>query len=161
MAEFIVKLADERGHVSEQVHSAPNATEAQERFSQLGYLVYSVKPKTSLLSGGATAKLKLEPFVIFNQQFLTLFKAGLPILTSLEILRRRQRDKALKAVLEDVTDRVRTGESLSNAFTHHQSVPKIFTTTLMAGEKSGNLEEVLARFISFQRVTLTFRKKLI
>jgi len=161
MAEFIVKLADERGHISEQVQSATSAMEAQERFTQAGYLVYSVRPKSGFLKSSSARAVKLEPFVIFNQQFLTLFKAGLPILTALEILRQRQRDKTIKVILDDVTERVRTGESLSNAFTHHQSVPKIFTTTLMAGEKSGNLEEVLGRYISFQRVTLTFRKKLL
>jgi type IV pilus assembly protein PilC len=157
MAEFVIKLADERGHVQEQVQSAASAEELRQRFSQAGYYVYSVKPR------GLTAvrkKVKLETFLIFNQQFLTLIRAGLPILSSLEMLAKNQKNANFAAQLQNVAARVRTGESISSAFEAQGGFPLIYTTTLLAGERSGNLEEVLGRYLAFQRVSLAFRKKL-
>ena len=158
MTEFVIKLADERGRVQEQSHAAATAEELRARFTQAGYYVYSVKAKSVL--GGSKKKVKLETFLIFNQQFLTLIKAGLPILGSLELLARRQKLPHFRAQLEDVAARVKTGESISQAFEAQGGFPIVYTTTLLAGERSGNLEEVLQRFLDFQRVSLTFRKKL-
>src|ERR1700753_74509 len=158
MTEFVVKLADERGRVLEQSHAAATAEELQARFTQAGDYVYSVKPKSVLGSG--KKKVKLDTFLVFNQQFLTLIKAGLPILGSLDLLARRQKLLHFRAQLEDVATRVKTGESISSAFEAQGGFPLVYTTTLLAGERSGNLEEVLQRFLDFQRVSLTFRKKL-
>lgn len=157
MAEFVIKMADERGRVTEQVHSAASADELRQRYTQSGYYVYSVKPRG--LSGTAR-KVKLEPFLIFNQQFVTLIRAGLPILSSVEMLAQSQKNPYFAAQLQNVAARVRTGESLSAAFDAQGGFPPIYTTTLLAGERSGNLEEVLTRYLAFQRISLTFRKKL-
>ena len=94
---------------------------------------------------------------------MTLIRAGLPIPHSLDLLARRQRNKLLRSIVENVRERVRTGELLSDAFRNAApgAISQIYTTTLMAGEKSGNLEEVLNRYITFQRLTLAFRKKLL
>lgn len=159
MNEFIVRLADERGRVQEQTHAAATAEELRARFTQAGYLVYSVKPR-STIGRAAKKKIKLDMFLIFNQQFLTLIRAGLPILSSLDLLARRQKDPSFRAQLEDVGARVKTGQSISEAFDAQGTVPLVYTTTLLAGERSGNLEEVLQRYLDFQRVSLTFRKKL-
>jgi type IV pilus assembly protein PilC len=158
MTEFVIKLADERGRVMEQSHAAATAEELKARFTQAGYYVYSVKAKSLL--GASKKKVKLENFLVFNQQFLTLIRAGLPILGSLELLARRQKLPHFRAQLEDVAARVKTGESISQAFEAQGGFPIVYTTTLLAGERSGNLEEVLQRFLDFQRVSLTFRKKL-
>jgi type IV pilus assembly protein PilC len=158
MTEFVIRLADERGRVQEQNHAAATAEELRARFTQAGYYVYSVKAKSML--GASKKKVKLETFLIFNQQFLTLIKAGLPILGSLELLAKRQKLAHFRAQLEDVAARVKTGESISQAFEAQGGFPIVYTTTLLAGERSGNLEEVLQRFLDFQRVSLTFRKKL-
>jgi type IV pilus assembly protein PilC len=158
MAEFVIRLADERGHVQEQVQSAASADELRQRFVQAGYFVYSVKPRGM---GGAARKAKLESFLIFNQQFLTLIKAGLPILGSLEMLAKGQKNPNFSGQLLNVAARVRTGEPISSAFEAQGGFPLMYTTTLLAGERSGNLEEVLGRYLSFQRVTLAFRKKLV
>jgi type IV pilus assembly protein PilC len=160
LTEFVVRLADERGRVQEQTHAAATADELRARFTQSGYYVYSVKAKGMLGRDGKRKKVKLETFLIFNQQFLTLIRAGLPILGSIELLARRQKVLHFRAQLEDVATRVKTGESLSNAFEAQGGFPIIYTTTLLAGERSGNLEEVLQRFLDFQRVSLTFSKKL-
>ena len=158
MAEFVIRLADERGHVQEQVQSAATADELRTRFSQAGYFVYSVKPRG--LTGSAR-KTKLETFLIFNQQFLTLIRAGMPILGSLEMLAKSQRNANFAGQLQNVSARVRTGEAISSAFEAQGGFPLMYTTTLLAGERSGNLEEVLGRYLSFQRVALAFRKKLV
>jgi type IV pilus assembly protein PilC len=164
LAEFLVKLADERGHLSEQVEHGYSEAEVRDRVSQQGYLVYWVKPR-GILSGGkglsGRGRLKNSSFLIFNQQFLTLIKAGLPILGALDLLIKRQRDQYLLSLLENVRERIKGGELLSDAFAAQGAFPKMYTTTLMAGEKSGNMEEVLNRYITFQRVAMTFRKKLL
>src|SRR5271168_3445324 len=163
MAEFIVKIADDRGRVQQHIEQGYSEAEVRDRFSQQGYLVYWVKPQGVLTSGISLRrrrKLKQSTFLVFNQQFLTLIRAGLPILNSLELLIKRQKDPQLKQILENVRERVKGGESLSDAFAAQGVIPKIYTTTLMAGEKSGNIDEVLTRFVGFQRMAMTFRKKL-
>jgi type IV pilus assembly protein PilC len=164
MAEFVIKMADERGRTLQQLEHGYSEAEVRERYSQQGFLVYSVKPR-GLLSGGEIGlgrrrKVKQADFIIFNQQFLTLIHAGLPILNSLELLTKRQRNVYFRNMLENVRDRVKSGELLSDAFAEQGVFPKLYTTTLLAGEKSGNIEEVLQRYITFQRLSQTFRKKL-
>ena len=161
MAEFVVKVADDRGRVQQHVEQGISENEVRDRFSAQGYLVYWVKPQ-GLMAGGLRRrkKLKQDTFLVFNQQFLTLIRAGLPILNSLELLIKRQKDEKLKTLLENVRDRVKGGELLSEAFAAQGVIPKIYTTTLMAGEKSGNIDEVLTRYVNFQRMAMTFRKKL-
>jgi len=165
MADYLVKMADERGHVTEQTEKGFSEDEVRNRYVQQGYLVYSVKPRGLLGKHGwrlaARRKVKLSQFVIFNQQFLTLFRAGLPIVQGLELLAKREKDKFFHAVLEDVRDRVKGGEPLSEAFEAQGVFPKIYSTTLLAGERSGNLDEVLSRYLGFLRMNLTFRKKLV
>ena len=163
MAEFVIKIADDRGRVQQHIEQGYSEAEVRDRFSQQGYLVYWVKPQGMLTSGVSLRrrrKLKQNTFLVFNQQFLTLIRAGLPILNSLELLVKRQKDPQLRQLLENVRDRVKGGEMLSDAFAAQGVVPKIYTTTLMAGEKSGNIDEVLTRYIGFQRLAMTFRKKL-
>ena len=160
MAEFVIKLADERGRVQEQVHTAATADELRARFAHAGYHVFSVRARSGF-GGLSRRKGKLEPFLIFNQQFLTLIRAGLPILGSLQMLAKGQKNAHFSAQLDDVSTRVKTGEALSSAFEAQSGFPVMYTTTLLAGERSGNLQEVLERYVSFQRISLSFRKKLI
>lgn len=165
MAEFVIRVADERGKVLEKAETGYSAAEIRDRYQQSGYLVYWIKPR-GLISGGEfrlpqRRRVKLEEFVIFNQQFLTLVHAGLPIVQALELLAKRQRNLYFRGLLEDVRDRTKGGALISDAFDKQGAFPKIYSTTLMAGEKSGNLDEVLSRYVAFQRLGLTFRKKLI
>lgn len=164
MAEFVIKVADERGRTLQQLEHGYSEAEVRDRYTQQGFLVYSVKPRGLLAGGevglGRRRKIKQADFVIFNQQFLTLIHAGLPILNSLELLIKRQSNPYFRTVLENVRDRVKSGELLSDAFAEQGIFPKLYTTTLMAGEKSGNMEEVLQRYITYQRMTQSFKKKL-
>jgi type IV pilus assembly protein PilC len=164
MAEYMIRMADERGHIMEQLELGNSENEVRDRFLQQGFLVYWVRPKGLLSSDlrlPRRRKVKQDQFVIFNQQFVTLIHAGLPIIQSIELLMKRQRNPFFRSILQDVRDRVRGGELLSEAFAAQNVFPKVYTTTLLAGEKSGNLEEVLGRYISFQRLALSFRKKLV
>lgn len=165
MAEYLIKLADERGNVFERSESGYSEAEVRDRFSQQGFLVYWVKPR-GLMAGGKISlprrrRVNLEQFVIFNQQFITLIHAGLPIVQALDLLSRRQKNAFFRSLLENVRDRVKGGELLSDAFAAQGVFPQIYSTTILAGEKSGNLEETLSRYVAFQRLTLTFRKKLL
>ena len=160
MAEFIIKMADERGRVQEQAQTAATAEELRARFVHAGYHVFSVRARSGF-GGMKKGKVKLETFLIFNQQFLTLIRAGLPILGSIEMLAKNQKNEHFAQQLYDVAARVKTGDSLSSAFEAQTGFPIMYTTTLLAGERSGNLQEVLERYVSFQRISLTFRKKLI
>jgi len=167
MAELLVKMADERGRVLQQVESGFSEKEVRDRFVQQGFMVYSVKDHRGLLGAafGSRQKVKADEFIIFNQQFVTLIKAGLPILTSLDLLRKRQRNPYFRTLLENVRERVKSGQLLSEAFEAQGkgqgAITRIYTTTLLAGERAGNMEEVLTRYVSYQKVTSSFRKKLL
>ncbi|MBV9266971.1 MAG: type II secretion system F family protein [Acidobacteriaceae bacterium] len=165
MAEFLLRYADPRGQMHEQVAEAHSENEARERLAQQGYLVYSVRSKdlTARLGGfqGRTKTVNLEKFLIFNQQFVTLIRAGLPILKSLDLLADRLTDEKLGRYIQAVREEVRTGSVLSEAFANQRVFPPIYVTSVLAGEKSGALVEILERYIAYQRLTLALRKKLL
>ena len=168
VADFHLKYADGNGTVHNQVTQGASAQEIRERFTRQGFLVYSVKPKVPgiNLSGeislpGRRKKINLEKFLIFNQQFVTLIRAGLPILKALELLTDRLTDAKLRPFINAVREDVRKGELLSEAFRKQGIFPKIYVTTVMAGEKSGSLVEVLERFITYQKLALAVRKKVL
>src|SRR3984957_2593337 len=164
MAEFVLKYADGRGQIHQQVATAGSEKEARDRFTTQGFLVYSIKPRAAgALSAtgmfGGKKKLNLEKFLIFNQQFVTLIRAGLPILKGLDLLAERLTDPKLEPYIKAVRDEVRNGTLLSDAFRQQGIFPKIFVSSVMAGEKSGSLTEVLDRFIHYQKLALAVRKK--
>ncbi|MGA2588840.1 MAG: type II secretion system F family protein [Bryobacteraceae bacterium] len=165
MAEYVLKYADTRGEIHQQVAHAGSEKELRERYTNQGFLIYSIKAKRGLsgdISGGLIPrrkKLNLEKFLIFNQQFVTLIRAGLPILKALDLLADRLTDPKLGPYIKAVRDEVRNGTLLSDAFRMQGIFPKIYVTTVMAGEKSGSLSEVLDRFISYQKLSLAVKKK--
>jgi type IV pilus assembly protein PilC len=163
MPEFVLKYADARGEIHSQVATAGNGEELRERYVSQGFLVYSVKPRgaAGALSFGAKKKIDLEKFLIFNQQFLTLIRAGLPILKGLDLLADRLTDPKLTPYITAVRDEVKRGTLLSDAFEKQAVFPKIFITSVMAGEKSGSLGEVLERYITYQKLALSVRKKVL
>src|SRR5579863_1681383 len=129
MAEFLIKMADERGHVLQQIENGVSEKDVRERFIQKGYLVYSVRNRQGLAAiFGKRRKVKTDEFIIFNQQFVTLIKAGLPILLGLDLLRKRQRNSYFQSMLENVRERVKSGELLSDAFQAQGNISRIYTT---------------------------------
>ena len=166
MAEFTLKYADARGEIHSKVAEGTSEQELRDRLTQQGFLIYSVRPRSKMANlsanlPGSRKKLNLEKFLIFNQQFLTLIRAGLPILKSLDLLADRLTDPKLGPYIKNVRDEVRKGTLLSEAFGQQRIFPAIYVTSVLAGEKSGSLTEVLERYITYQRMALAIRKKII
>ncbi len=168
MSDFVLKYADARGEVRNQVAQGASEQDVRERYTRQGFLVYSVRAKQAGLSlsgeiniPGRRKKLNLEKFLIFNQQFVTLVRAGLPILKSLDLLAERLTDAKLTPYVNAVREDVRKGALLSEAFRAQGIFPKIYVTSIMAGEKSGSLVEVLERYITYQKLALAVRKKVL
>src|SRR5438093_5998651 len=164
--EFVLKYADARGEIHQQTASAGTEQEVRERYSQQGFLIYSIRPRRTGIAAGAgllgrSKKLNLERFLIFNQQFVTLIRAGLPILKALDLLADRLTDANLGHHVKAVRDDVKNGTLLSEAFRRQGVFPKIYTTSVLAGEKSGGLVEVLERYVSYQKLSLAVRKKVL
>src|SRR5579875_790416 len=146
------------------VEKADSEAEVRQRLAAQGYCVFSVRPKDWLrarIEGFQRHKIRADDFVIFNQQFLTLSKSGLPLQKSLELLARQARSPELRAALEAVRDEVRSGALLSDAFAATGRFPKIYSATVRAGERSGSLDRVLAQYLSYQKISRSFRKKIL
>jgi type IV pilus assembly protein PilC len=166
LAEWTLKYADARGAIHQQVAEASSERELRDRFSQQGFLIYSIKPRME--GKGITGalrpsgkKINIEKFLIFNQQFVTLVRAGLPILKALDLLSDRLTDPKLSKYIVGVREEIRNGALLSEAFARQGVFPPIYVTTVLAGERSGSLAEVLERFITYQKLALSVRKKLL
>jgi type IV pilus assembly protein PilC len=163
MADFVLKYADPRGQIHQQVTSAASEKELRDKYAQQGFLIYSIKPRSGGVAGtgflGGKKKINLEKFLIFNQQFVTLIRAGLPILKALDLLAERLTDPKLGPYVQSVRDEVRGGTLLSEAFRQQGIFPKIYVTSVMAGEKSGSLTEVMDRYVNYQKLSLAVRKK--
>jgi type IV pilus assembly protein PilC len=165
MPEWVLKYADPRGEMHQTTVVAGSESEVRDRYAQQGVLIYWIKPRkgalgrTGLFGGGK--KFDLEKFLIFNQQFVTLIRAGLPILKGLDLLADRLTDPSLGRYIKSVRDEVKTGTLLSEAFRMQGIFPKIYITTVMAGEKSGSLVEVLDRYITYQKLALSVKKKVL
>src|SRR6202140_2198955 len=165
MAEFLCKVADASGRVFSQIEPAESISEARQKLSDRGLFVYQVRARESLLGqalgrrGGKS--IAQDDFLVFNQQFNTLIKAGIPILKALDLLAERAAAKGLRPVLGEVRRLVREGTPLSEALEQQGVLPKVYTVSILAGEKSGNLPGVLEYYIAYQRVTTGLRKKLI
>ncbi len=167
MSQYVCKYADPQGRVHQEVETAASEEEVRRRLGDQGFLIYSVKPRRSMAElkiervKRSSHKLNLEQFLIFNQQFVTLTRAGLPILKALELLVGNVKNRRLREHLQAVRANVKTGMSLSEAFQTEGIFPAIYTTSLMAGEKSGSLPEVIERYVTYQKVALGVRKKII
>lgn len=164
MPEYVLKYADDRGQIRTESAEGSSEQELRQRLAQQGFLVYSIRPRTGLrdaTSIGPPKRLDMEKFLIFNQQFVTLIRAGLPILKSLDLLAERLTDGKLQAPVRGVRNDVKTGVLLSEAFARQGIFPPIYVTSVMAGEKSGSLVEVLDRYVAYQKLALAARKKLL
>ncbi len=165
MTEFVCKVGDTTGRVFQQLETAQSEAEARQKLAERGFFVFSVRMHFDLLSqfSGAARERKIRPadFLIFNQQFSTLIKAGLPILKALELLAERAAAPRLRPTLQDVRQRVRDGALLSEALAAQGSFPAVYVTAISAGERSGNLTGVIDQYISYLRVSTGFRTALL
>jgi type IV pilus assembly protein PilC len=164
MAEFVCKVADASGRVFSQVEPAESIDEARQKLADRGLFVYQVRARDGFFGEAITRRessVHGNDFLVFNQQFNTLIKAGIPILKSLDLLAERAAAPRLRPILGEVRRLVREGTPLSAALEQQGVFPKVYTTSILAGEKSGNLSGVLEYYIAYQRVTTGLRKKLI
>lgn len=164
MGEYVCRVGTETGQVLSQTHEAPSEVELRSRLASQGLLVFSVRPKSIMsmrIGRPRRGKIKPDDMLIFNQQFMTLSKSGLPLQKSLEMLARQSRSEELRAAVQDVQDRVRGGALLSEAFEATNKFPKIYCATIRAGERSGSLDKVLGQYVTYQKTARSFRKKFV
>jgi type IV pilus assembly protein PilC len=163
MGEFVCRVADANGRVFSHVEAASSMAEARQKLADRGLFIYSVQSRRGLLSGTRRRERTIggSDFLILNQQFNTLIKAGLPILRALDLLADRASSPKLRPVISQIRDRVREGKSLSEAVADAGVFSKVYSTAILAGEKSGNLPGVLDYYIAYQKVSTGIRKRIL
>jgi len=165
--EYRCRVATAAGHVTESTFVAESEARLRLDLEERGLHLLSIRPRAGLLAGRLRVSwprrrgVPTADFLVFNQELATLLKAGLPLVQSLDILRKRMPNPTLRAALHDIHDRVRSGASLSEAFEAQHLFPGVYTASLMAGEKSGSLEQVLRRYVQHAKVLNTARAHVI
>src|ERR1700722_14628147 len=165
MAEFVCKVGDASGRILQHVETAQSEGEARQKLAERGFYVFSVRSNldfvAQLTKRRSDSVIRPDDFLIFNQQFNTLVKAGLPILKALDLLAERAAAPRLRPILADVRQRVREGALLSEALSAQGSFPPVYVTVISAGERSGSLTGVLDQYIAYLRVSTGFRSRLV
>ena len=165
MAEYVCKVGDISGRIFDQVETAQSEAEARQKLAERGFYVYNIRNHLDIVSQFTRSRgdrtIRTQDFLIFNQQFNTMLKAGLPILKALDLLGERAAAPQLRPVISDVRQRVRDGALLSDALAAQGSFPPVYVTAITAGERSGNLSGVLDQYISYLRVSTGFKRQLV
>ena len=163
--EYRCRLGTTSGEIIEGVYVAQSEAALRRELEDKGLHVLSLKPRLSIGGvsfRGESRKVKRHEFLVFNQELATLLKAGMPLVQSLDILRSRLSNPVFKSVLDDVYEKVRGGTALSDAFSAHGDLfPSVYTASLLAGERSGNLDAILRRYVVYEKVLDTIRRKTI
>jgi type IV pilus assembly protein PilC len=164
--EFRCRLASPSGEITEGVYAAENEARLRHELEEKGLYVLSLQRKGAV--GGLTLQMPQRrginnrEFLVFNQELATLLKAGMPLVQSLDLLKRRVTSPTFRVVLDDVHEKVRSGTALSDAFAAHEDLfPRVYTASLLAGERSGNLDAVLRRFVEYSKIIATVKRKTI
>jgi type IV pilus assembly protein PilC len=165
MTEFICRLGTPSGEVVTRVVEAAGAADARARLESEGFRVFAVSSASKGLSaviftGSGKGRVKQADFLLFNQQLSALLKAGIPVLQSIELLKTRSASANLRIVLADVEEKIKSGVPLSEAFEAQGIFPRIYTASILAGEKSGALDDVLARFVAYLQRSVAVARKL-
>lgn len=175
MPEFSCRVGTPEGSVVTRTVEAPDETAARAELARQGIRVFSVRaggngrgsfraPSLSSLtrggSGGGGGRVKIHEFLVFNQELVALLRAGLPVVAGLEILLERQKNPQFKRILADVREQLVAGTALSDAFlSHGDTFPRLYATSLKAGERSGEVEKVLRRFLGYQKMMGQVKRK--
>ena len=166
MTEFICRLGTPSGEIVTRLVEASAASEARSRLESEGFRVFAVSTEKEGLSavlsmgGGKKGKVKLADFLLFNQQLSALLRAGIPVLQSIELLKTRSASGNLRIVLADVEEKIKSGIPLSEAFESQGLFPRIYTASILAGEQSGALDDVLSRFVDYLKRSVGISRKL-
>ena len=163
--EFRCRLVTAAGEIVEGNYAAESEARLRHDFETQGLHVLSLKKRTALTGGGLPLrrrKVSHHEFLVFNQEFATLLKAGMPLVQSIDLLRRQIANPVFRGVLDDVHEKVRGGVALSDAFADHGDLfPRVYTASLLAGERSGNLDAILRRYVAYEKVIDTVRRRTI
>jgi type IV pilus assembly protein PilC len=164
--EFRCRLASPNGEVVEGTYVADTEARLRHELEEKGLFILSLQPKGAIaglsLRLPQRSKVNTREFLVFNQELATLLKAGMPLVQSLDLLKGRVTTPMFRAVLDDVHEKVRSGTALSEAFGSHEDLfPRVYTASLLAGERSGNLETVLRRYVEYAKVIGTMKRKTI
>ncbi len=167
MAEFLCKLGTPGGEVVVRTIEGGTEQELRQRLSQEGYRVFLIELPGKGIRGGRfqkgsrSVKIKLDDFLLFNQQLAALIHAGLPVLQSIQMLGQRSPNPKLRLVLQDVEVRIKSGSALSEALSAQgDTFPRIYTASILAGERSGNLDDVLRRYVEYTKAIAQLRRKI-
>jgi type IV pilus assembly protein PilC len=162
--EFRCRLASPNGEIVEGVYVADTEARLRHDLEEKGLYVLSLQPKNAI--AGVSLQLpqrrgiSTQEFLVFNQELATLLRAGMPLVQSLDLLRSRVTSPTFRRVLDDVHEKVRAGTALSDAFaTHGDIFPRVYTASLLAGERSGNLDAVLRRYVEYTKIIATVKRK--
>ncbi len=162
--EFRCRLGTITGEIIEGVYVAQNEAALRRELEDKGLHVLALRPRLGFGNVSFTTgrKISRHEFLVFNQELATLLKAGMPLVQSLDILRTRLTNPLFQSVLDDVYEKVRGGTALSDAFAGHGELfPSVYTASLMAGERAGNLDAVLRRYVSYSKTVDAVRSKTI
>ncbi len=163
--EFRCRLASPTGEITQGVYVAESEARLRRDLEDKGLFVLSLHRKGSV--AGLSLQLpqrkgvSMREFLVFNQELATLLKAGMPLVQSLDLLKRRVQSPAFRAILDDVHGKVRSGTALSDAFAEHEEFPRVYTASLLAGERSGSLDTVLRRYVEYTKVVSTVKRKMV
>jgi type IV pilus assembly protein PilC len=163
--EFRCRLVTAAGEIVEGTYAAENEARLRHEFEAQGLHVLSLRKRTALTGGSflpKRRKISHHEFLVFNQEFATLLKAGMPLVQSIDLLRHQVTNAVFRNVLDDVHEKVRGGVALSEAFGDHGDLfPRVYTASLLAGERSGNLDAILRRYVVYEKVIDTVRRRTI
>ena len=163
--EFRCRLVTAAGEIVEGTYAAESESRLRHELENQGLHVLALRKRSLLANIEGLPQRRRIPkheFLVFNQEFATLLKAGMPLVQSLDLLRAQVTNPLFKSVLEDVHEKVRGGMALSDAFGDHGELfPRVYTASLLAGERSGNLDAILRRYVSYEKIVDTVRRKAI
>jgi type IV pilus assembly protein PilC len=165
MPEFILRVGTPEGEIVERHVTAASLRAAREEMARQGLHIFDVKRGTLTLRDFLPRfgkAVSTEHFLLFNQELLALVRAGLPIVQSFDIMLERQKNVRFKEILAEVREKLTSGIALSDAFAAYGNLfPPIYSTSIRAGERSGDLEGVLKRFLRYQKMIVALRKRVI
>src|SRR6185295_5091809 len=164
--EFRCRLGTAAGEIVEGIYIADSEARLRRDLEEKGMYVLSLQPRGVLSGipalGARRRRISRQEFVVFNQELATLLKAGMPLTQSLDILRQRVENPTFKAVLDGVYNKVQSGTALSDAFSEHGDLfPAVYSASLLAGERSGNLDSVIRRYVAYEKLIGAARKRTI
>ena len=167
MPEFVCRVATPAGEIFDKVYAGTDETALRRELENQDLMILDVRQRNAFLQSmqrllRLRGSIASAEFLFFNQELRALLKAGLPIVPSLDILLERRKNKTFRNALIDVRDRVKGGEALSEAFEAQGDLfPPLYAASLASGERSGELAEVLERFVTYLHKIISIRRKVI